>query len=406
MVVEFDVIPTIVGILVVVIPAMLMGKLCSKFGISEIIGFVIAGIIFGPHAIGGLIPFGERSIVMTDELMLSFWQISGIIVLFSAGLHFTFGDLKKAGIKAVVVGVGGVVLPLVFGYIISMSFGFDWIASVILGATLSTTSIAVSVTVLEEINKSKTKEGNVLVNAAVLDDVLGLAILSAVVSIIVAEEVPSFGSILFQTGEAIGFWFLLLLGSVFVLPKIVHLAVSAHPATLESRGTNQAVAIGSAFGIAAIAGSLGLNPIVGSFAAGMGLADSKFVNQVREFVGRLKIMFAPLFFAILGAHIDITKVYYIDFLLFISLILIAVISKIVGSGLPAITLLKSERKGIRVGYGMIARGEIAFITAGIGLAHGIIDNTVFSTLIFVILSTIIISPILLRYSYRTKNWFK
>ncbi len=335
--------------------------------------------------------------------MLSFWEISGIVILFSAGLHFTFRDLKKAGFKAATVGVGGVVLPLTLGYFISMLFGFGWTTSVILGATLSTTSIAVSVTILEELNKSKTREGNVLVNAAVLDDVLGLAILSAAISIIVTKDVPGFESILLQTSESIGFWFLLLLGSVFLLPKIVHLAASAHPATLESRGTNQAIALGSAFGIAAIAGSIGLNPIVGSFAAGMGLADSKFVNQIREFVGRLKVIFAPLFFAILGAHVNIGNISEIDILLFISLLVIAVIAKIIGSGIPAVAFLKSKKDGLRVGYGMIARGEIAFVTAGVGLSHGIIDNTIFSTLIFVILSTVIISPILLRHSYKNTN---
>jgi Kef-type K+ transport system membrane component KefB len=287
---EFDVISTIIGLLVLVIPAMLLGKLCSHFKISEIIGFVIAGVIFGPFALGGLILFYDQPLVVINDLVLSFWQISGIVILFSAGLHFTFHDFRKAGLTSIFVGIGGVILPLTIGYLFSVWMGFDWIVSILIGATLSATSITISVRILEELRKEKTKEGNVLVNAAVLDDVLGLAILSAVVSIIVTNSVPSIDAIMLITAESVGFWFLILLGSVLILPKIIHLVDAARPSSLESRGTHQAVALGSAFGIAAISGSLGLNPIVGAFAAGMGLAGSRLANQLREFDGILRVM--------------------------------------------------------------------------------------------------------------------
>lgn len=400
---EFEVIPSIIGILVLVIPAMLLGKLCSHFKISEIIGFVIAGMIFGPFAIGGIIPFYDKPLVILNDLVLSFWQISGIVILFSAGLHFTFHDLQKAGIKSAVVGIGGVIAPLIVGFLISVLLGFDWTISVLIGATLSATSIAVSVTILGELKKEKTKEGNVLVNAAVLDDVLGLAILSAIISLIVSNSLPSIDTIILNVVISIGFWFLILLGSVFVLPRIIHIASTAKPSSLESRGTNQAIALGSAFGIAAIAGSLGLNPIVGAFAAGMGLAGSKFALQVREFVGRLKVMFAPLFFAIMGAHVDIGRIGEVDWIIFFIILVIAVISKIFGSGIPASIFLKDKKHGLRVGYGMIARGEIAFITAGIGLSYEIISDSIYSTLIFIILGTIIISAFLLRNSFKNKD---
>lgn len=400
---EFEVIPSIIGILVLVIPAMVFGKICSHFKISEVIGFVIAGMIFGPFAIGGIIPFYDKPLVVLNDLVMSFWQISGIIILFSAGLHFTFHDLQKAGIKSAIVGMGGVIAPITIGFVISSLLGFDWIVSVLIGATLSATSIAISVTILDELKKEKTAEGNILVNAAVFDDVLGLAILSAVVSIIISNSLPSIDTIFFNTVEAVGFWFIILLGSVYLLPKIVHTVSITRPSSLESRGTNQAIALGSAFGIAAIAGSLGLNPIVGAFAAGMGLAGSKFSLQLREFVGRLKIMFAPLFFAIMGAHVDIGRIGDVNWVIFFVILVIAVFSKIIGSGLPAAIILKSKQRGLRIGFGMIARGEIAFITAGIGLSFGIFNDSIYSTLIFVILGTIVISAILLRSSFKNNN---
>jgi len=400
MITEFNAIPTLVGILVLVIPSMLFGRICKHFGVSEIIGFVIGGIVLGPFALGGLISFFDRPLIELNDLMLTLWQIAGIVILFSAGLHFTFSSLRQAGINSAIIGATGVIVPLFLGYGISILLGIDWMIAMIIGATLSATSIAAAITILEELRKEKTKEGKILVNAAVLDDVLGLAILSSIISIVIAHSIPSLETILFEVSKSLILWIILLLGSVFLLPKIVYAVAITKPTSLESRGTKQATALGSAFGIAAIAASIGLNPIVGAFAAGMGLAGSKLANQVREFVGRLQIIFAPFFFAIIGAHVDISNAMNVDIVLFSIILGIAIISKILGSGIPAIILLKNKNKGLRIGYGMIVRGEIAFITAGIGLSYGIISDDVFSTLIFVILSTIFIGPILLKHSFK------
>jgi Kef-type K+ transport system membrane component KefB len=346
-----------------------------------------------------MIPFLGKPVVSLDDLTLGLWQMSGIIILFSAGLHFTFNDLKNAGYRAVIIGVLGVITPLVFGYLFSIFFGFDWAISVLVGATLSATSIAISASLLEELGKEKTKEGNILVNAAVLDDVLGLAILSAVVSIIAVDLLPPFESILITTGESVIFWLLLLLAAVFILPKIVHGVALVKPTSLERRGTKQATALGSAFGFAAIASTVGLNPIVGAFAAGMGLAGSKLGGQVREFVGELKIIVVPLFFTIIGAQVDLRQISEVNVIFVLGLLGIAVLSKMIGCAIPAALLLKNKTKGLRIGYGMIARGEIAFVTVGMGIAGGILTDAVHTTLVLVILATIIIAPILLKKSY-------
>ena len=396
---EIDVISTIVGILFVVIPSMMLGRLCSRFGLSEIIGFVIGGVLLGPFALGGMIPFLDKPVVSLDGLTLGLWQMSGIVILFSAGLHFTFNDLKNAGYRAVIVGVLGVITPLAFGYLFSILFGFNWAISVLIGATLSATSIAISISLLEELGKEKTQEGNILVNAAVLDDVLGLAILSAVVSIIAVDLLPAPESILISTVESVVFWMLLLLSAVFVLPRIVRGVALVKPTSLERRGTKQATALGSAFGFAAIASTVGLNPIVGAFAAGMGLAGSKLGGQVREFVGELKIIVAPLFFAMIGAQVDLRQISEVNVIFVLGLVVIAILSKMIGCAVPAALLLHNKTKGLRIGYGMIARGEVAFVTIGMGIAGGILTDMIYTTFVMVILATIIIAPILLKNSY-------
>jgi len=399
---ELDIISTIIGILFVVIPSMFLGKLCARIGLSEIVGFVIGGVLLGPFALGGVIPFFDKPIVQLDDLTMGLWQMSGVIILFSAGLHFTFKDLRNAGYRSGVIGTLGAITPLIFGYLISMTFGFDWTVSVLIGAVLSATSIAISVTLLEEIGKEKTQEGNILVNAAVLDDVLGLAILSAVVSIVTVNSLPSIESVLITTGQSFIYWIVILLGAVFLLPKIVHGVALAKPTSLERRGTKQATALGSAFGFAAIASAVGLNPIVGAFAAGMGLAGSKLGGQVREFVGELKVVVVPLFFAIIGAQVDLRQISEVNIIFVLTILAVAVLSKLLGCGIPASILLKNKTKGFRIGYGMIARGEVAFITAGIGLAGGILSDFMYTTLVLVILGTIVITPILLKNSFKSE----
>ena len=116
MVTEIDVIPTLVGILILVIPSMILGKICKHVGISEIIGFVIGGIILGPFALGGLISFFDKPLVNLNDLMLSFWQIAGIVILFSAGLHFTFSGLKHVGIQAVIIGGIAAIVAYLVGF--------------------------------------------------------------------------------------------------------------------------------------------------------------------------------------------------------------------------------------------------------------------------------------------------
>ena len=176
-----------------------------------------------------------------------------------------------------------------------------------------------------------------------------------------------------------------------------------HPSTLEARGTRQGIALGSAFGLAAIAASVGLNPIVGAFAAGMGLAGSKLAAQVREFIGRLKIIVEPLFFAIIGAHVDITQISSINWVLFAVILGVAVFSKVLGCGIPATLLLKNKKSGFLIGYGMVSRGEVSFIIAGIGLAFEVLSDEIYSTIVFVILATIFIAPMLLRTAFKSNS---
>ena len=395
--IEQEVIHSVIAVLLLVGMGRILGMLCSRFGFPEIIGYVVTGIVLGPYAIGGQILLFDEPLILLKGLLSIFSQIAAIIILFAAGLHFTFNDLKKVGPKAGIVSGIEFLMSVSVAYYVGIWLGLDWTVALIIATTFGATSIAISTTILEELKKEKNKEAKLLINVAILDDILGLAVLSAVVALIFSNSTFDFSSILFSTMTAIGFWILLVIGAVFFLPKMMILL--KHRGT---RATTDVTVIGTAFGFASIAEFLGLNPIVGAFAAGMGLASSHIGMHVREYVNTLKYIAAPLFFAVIGAHVDLENIWSINPLLFLVLLMVAISTKFFGSGLPASILLKSKSKGFKVGVGMMARSEVAFITAGVGITSGIIDNNIYSTLVFVILATMFISPILLRIAY-SKN---
>ena len=391
---ETEVIRTVISVIILVSVGRLLGMVCSRFRMPKIIGYVIAGIILGPYALGGQIILYEHPLIELNVLLEAFSQIAAIIILFSAGLHFTTKDLRKVGLKAAVVSGVEFLLSVSVAYYVSVFFGLDWITASIIAATFGATSVAISVTVLEDLGKEKTEESKLLVNTAVLDDILGLALLSAVTTMVLTHSSLNITDIVLPTVEALVFWMLLVITAVFFLPKILHIGKIRG-----SEATTDVTVIGSAFGFSTIAALLGLNPIVGSFAAGMGLAGSHINKHVLEYIKSLKFVAAPLFFTIIGAQIDLNQIWNINGLLFIALLACAVTTKIIGAGVPSSFLLKSKSKGFKVGFGMVGRSEVAFITAGVGLSSGIIDNGIYSTLAFIILITAFISPLLLRQSY-------
>jgi len=391
---------TIFGIVFLVIIAKIAGKLCSKIGISEIIGYVLVGMVLGSNVLVDtlpfiMIPFSE------NEMVESAWMVSGIVILFSAGLHFTFADLKHVGYRAVIIGVTGLLIPLFCGFSIANLLGYDWIVALIIGGALSPTSIAITFSVLKKINKISTFEGKTAVNSALIDDVLGLAMLSTIVTAMTLQTIPNVVSLSSLLVTQVGFWFALLLGAVFFLPRIMRFFEKYRRDSLKIKTASKTVALSSAFSFSAIAVALGLNPILGSFAAGMGIAESKsFIVQIKNFVSKLNLVFIPLFFAYIGTLVDPMSILTINPIMFVILFVIAILSKFGGCGIISSILLKNKLKGFQIGATMIPRGEIAFIIIGTALTIGILNVEIYSTLVFVTLGTILISPRIIQLMFK------
>ena len=270
----------------------------------------------------------------------------------------------------------------------------------LIATALTATSIAISIQVLSEFGKIKSPEARLIIGAAVVDDILAIAVLSVVSSIAIGEggvESLEISDVVFTILQVLAFFGIMLLVAVIVIPKVVT------PRLWKAKGSVEGIATASFFGAAAVAGIIGLSPIVGAFAVGMALSTSKVFEKIENYIGKIGLIFAPLFFAIIGAQVDLRAVSWEVLGLSGIIIAIAVVTKLFGCGIPAMLLLKNKAQGMRVGVGMISRGEVGLIVAGVGVSTGILTSNVYSTIVIMVAVTTIITPIWLKIEYRKEQ---
>src|SRR6185503_5220943 len=329
------------------------------------------------------------------ETVRQIGEISGIVILFIAGLEITPREFLRGGVASFTVGACGVVVPFFVGYYVFTLFGLAALQSVLIATALTATSIAISVRVLTDLGKMQTMEARLILGAAIVDDRLAIAVLSVVTTMVqTGNMTPNILDITFLILKILGVFVALLIGAILMVPKMLHTE-----RLWRSRGSVEGIVTASFFGASGIAAIVGLSPIVGAFAVGMAVASTKIIGRVEEYVEKLEIIFAPLFFAIIGAQVNLTGIHL--YVLFLTSIVVAVAigTKLVGCGLPAMIFLKDRSKAMRVGIGMISRGEVGLIVAGIGVTSGALSSNIYTTVIIMVAVTTIITPIWLKKSY-------
>jgi Kef-type K+ transport system membrane component KefB len=261
---------------------------------------------------------------------------------------------------------------------------------------MTATSIAISIQVLTELGKMQTKEARLILGAAIVDDILAIAVLSVVITMVQSGNIaPDIMKITFLILKILGLFVALLLGSIFIVPRILH-----REKLWRSQGSIEGITTAIFFGTAGIAAYIGLSPIVGAFAVGMAVASTKIIKQVEEYVHRLQFIFAPLFFAIIGAQVDLRGINLNVLLIAGIMMTIAISTKLIGCGLPSMVFLKDKTKSMRVGIGMVSRGEVGLIVAGVGVTSGALSADIYTSIIIMVALTTIITPIWLKKSYQ------
>lgn len=389
------IIHVLISLAILLFAAKIFAEIFTKIRLPAVLGELVAGITIGPFALGSFPIFDGKPLVILNETVLQIGEIAGIVILFIAGLHITPREFLRGGAASFTIGACGVIVPFSLGFYVFTIYGLDGLQSILIATALTATSIAISVTVLTELGRIHTKEAKLVLGAAIVDDILAIAVLSVVVTMVhTGNLTPNVIDIIFLILKILGIFAVLLVGAIIIIPRIVNTE-----RLWKSKGSVEGIVTASFFGASAIAGAVGLSPIVGAFSVGMAVASTKIFKRVEEYVNKLEIIFAPLFFAIIGAQVNLTGINVEVLVLSAVVIAVAVISKLVGCGLPAMLFLRNKSKGMRVGIGMISRGEVGLIVAGIGVSSGVLTSNVYTTIIIMVAVTTLITPVWLKKAY-------
>ena len=380
----------LLGLLVVWLVAKAAGEGMERIGQTPVLGELMAGVIIGPGVLG---------LVHESEVLHALAEFGVLILLFEVGLESDLDELLEAGLQATLVAVVGVILPFAAGYGLMHWLGHPPLVAIFVGATLTATSVGITARVLADIGRLGEPAANVVLGAAVVDDVLGLVILAVVTGAAQTGSVSP-GSAALLTGKAVVFLAVAILLGVRLAPTVV-----GWIARMRARGTLVVYAVVFALALAIVADRIGLATIIGAFAAGLILAKTDRRAHIEERIRPVADLFVPIFFVTVGMKVEPAMLNPFagnaQFGLAMMLTGLAVASKLAAG-------LVVYRKGIPrwpVGVGMVPRGEVGLIFAGTGLAVGVIAADLYSALVVAVMLTTFVAPPWLKALYRSrKEW--
>lgn len=351
------------------------GSLATRIGQPTVLGELLAGIIIGPSLLGFVDP--------NDPFIHLLAEFGVVILLFQIGLHTDLGSLIKVGPAAAAVGMVGVVLPFGTGYLTARVLGVDLMPAIVCGAAMTATSIGISARILGDLGSLDTREGKVVLGAAVLDDVVGLVILAVVATMARGGDVTP--TTVSQTvALAVGFLVVAVAVGGIVAPRLFALIDK-----LPVSGTTGALALAFALLMAAMADLGGSALIIGAFAAGLVLHWTPQREEIEDSTSTLGHFFVPVFFSAVGAAVDIRAMLHAESLLLGgSLLVIGILGKFVAGYAPFWVPMRHAL----VGAAMVPRGEVGLIFARMGLATAALTPELFGALMIMVIGTTFVTP--------------
>ncbi|MGH7420527.1 MAG: cation:proton antiporter [Candidatus Rokuibacteriota bacterium] len=377
----------LVGLVLIWLAAKVAGEGMERIGQTPVLGELLAGVLIGPGVLG---------LVRETELLHALAELGVLILLFEVGLESDLDELLKAGLQATLVAAVGVVLPFAAGYALMTGLGHPPLVAVFVGATLTATSVGITARVLADMGRLHDPAANVVLGAAVVDDILGLIILAVVTGAAQTGNVSP-GSVALLTGKALVFLVVALLLGLRLAPILIRWI-----GRMQARGTLVVYSLVFAMGLAVVADLIGLATIIGAFAAGLILAKTDRRTQIEERIKPVADLFVPVFFVTVGMKVEpaLLDPFAENAQLGLALLLtgLAVASKLA-------TGLAVYQPGVRrwpVGVGMVPRGEVGLIFAGTGLAVGVITGDLYSALVVAVMLTTFVAPPWLKTLYRRR----
>ena len=356
----------------------MVGHITARLGQPSVLGKIIIGIIIGPAVLGW---------IQDTEVITTFSQIGVLFLMFLAGLETDLKDMNQNKKAAIYVALGGIIAPIILSYFGAQFYGMSFEESIFIGLLLAATSVSISVQALRELGWLNSREGSVLLGAAVLDDIVVVILIAVAMSFFTGSDM----NLALMIGKKLLFFILLILISKWILPHFIRLFT--HFKVTESV---LSAGIIFCFGMSYLAESLGIAGIIGAFFAGIAIGRTEFKKEIEHKVEPIAYgIFVPFFFVSIGLAVTFEGISeQINFIIVFSII--AIISKFVGAGIGAKMAGFNTKSSMGIGAGMISRGEVALILATIGLEAGLLPANYYTTMIIVVIVTTIVTPPLLK----------
>ena len=371
---------------ILIFAAKALGLLARRIGAPQVVGEILAGLIVGPSVI---------NLIQVNDAIEVFAEIGVIMLMFAAGLGTDLKQLKSSGFKAFLVALIGVIVPLIGGFALYGAFyGFaappskEFYTALFMGTIITATSVSITVAALSEMGKLSTDVGTTIVGAAVIDDVIGIIVLTCVIGGCGGEG--NVGIVLLK----IALFFLV----AFVIGVVIHKAMewldARHPHTQRIPIYSLAFCLAMAY---VAQKYFDIADITGAYCAGIALCTIKDTEYVEKKIDISSYMlFGPIFFACIGLKTDLSGLTLSILGFSVCFIIIALVTKVVGCGLAAKICGYDMTDSLRIGAGMMTRGEVALIVAQKGLTAGVLDSTYFPAVILLIIVSSVITPVVLK----------
>ncbi|SCX04282.1 Kef-type K+ transport system, membrane component KefB [Lachnospiraceae bacterium YSD2013] len=374
---------------IIVIFAKIFGILARKIKAPQVVGEIIAGLLIGPSLLG---------LVKQTDFLSQMAEIGVILLMFSAGLETNLHDLIKTGLKATLIACAGVFVPLAGGTILySCFYGFSAIGTMefykalFIGVILTATSVSITVQALREMGRLKGLIGTTILSAAIIDDVIGIIVLTVVIGL--KDASSNAGTVVAKTG----LFFVFSIAVGFLIYKLFKFVDSKYPHTRRIPIMGLALCLAMAY----IAEKyFGIADITGAYVAGIilcNIRDSEYIAEKMDINSYM--LFGPIFFASIGLKTDISDLNVSVLVFAIAFVFVGLICKIIGCGLMAKICNFTWADSLKIGVGMMTRGEVALIVSQKGLAVGLLNPVYFTAVILLIIASSILTPIILKLLY-------
>ncbi|MFH1699215.1 MAG: cation:proton antiporter [Candidatus Zixiibacteriota bacterium] len=401
---QHEVSDVLLGLIIILLAAKIGGDMFERFKQPAVLGELIFGIIIGNMSLLGIDVFESFKYSITLDVLA---EIGVIILLFQVGLESSISEMIKVGLASFMVATLGVIAPFFLGWGVGAWFlpNESIYVHIFIGATLTATSVGITARVLQDIGKIKTKEAKIILGAAVIDDIMGLVILAVVAGIISAADSGSSLSSL-SVFSIIAKAIIFVIGSLllgrFLSPYLFKIG-----SKMKVKGVLLSLGLLICFLLAYIADMIGLAPIVGAFAAGLILEKifykdytDRGEHDVDDLIESIAIFLVPIFFVRMGMMVQLESFADVDILFFAAVMTIAAI---VGKQVCSLAIFDRKTNRIAIGLGMIPRGEVGLIFAGIGAklmlnGHPVISGGAFSAVIIMVIVTTLVTPPFLKYA--------